>query len=176
MIIPKIANFQRAQFTITYQGSVSRNPFSQLSEVPTPAELGGDFSQAKTNVPVTIYDPLSGKPFPNNVIPVDRFNPAAVGLLKYFPEPSYTDVVQNYRNVTSTPNNSNSLGVRLNVPINRKDRLNFNEQYQGRDSASEQLFGFRDTSTGTGLSASVGWNHSFAPRFNNSATLIVWLQ
>jgi hypothetical protein len=105
------------------------------------------------------------------VIPVDRFNAASVGLLKYFPQPSYTGVVQNYRLVSSTPNNSNNLGVRLNTPVTRKDRLNFNVQYQGRDSATEQLFGFRDTGTGTGLSASAGWNHSFAPRFNNAATL-----
>ncbi len=35
----------------------------------------------------------------------------------------------------------------------------------------EQLFGFRDDTTGTGLSASAGWSHSFEPRFNNSANL-----
>ncbi len=63
------------------------------------------------------------------------------------------------------------MGVRLNAPINNKDRLNFNIQYQGRNSVTEQLFGFRDTGTGSGTSASIGWNHSFAPRFNNVATL-----
>ena len=46
-----------------------------------------------------------------------------------------------------------------------------NYQIQGRNSQSEQLFGYRDPSIGNGMSASLGWSHSFAPRFNNSATV-----
>jgi hypothetical protein len=59
----------------------------------------------------------------------------------------------------------------LNAPVTNKDRLNFNVQYQNRDSITEQLFGFQDTGRGDGMSASAGWSHSFAPRFNNSANL-----
>ena len=43
-------------------------------------------------------------------------------------------MVQNYRNVASTPNNSNNVGVRLNAPLTNKDRFTFNIQYQNRDS------------------------------------------
>jgi len=167
MVIPKILNWQRASFYFTYQGVQSRNPYSSVSSVPTLAERGGDFSA----LPNIIYDPLTGSPFPGNVIPASRINPAALGLLQYFPEPSYSGLVQNYRNVTSTPNNNNNIGVRLNAPLNNKDRLTFNIQYQNRDSVAEQLFGFRDPTTGYGLSAAVGWSHSFGRRFNNSATL-----
>ncbi len=169
MVIPKLLNWKRAAFYFTYQGAVSRNPYSQVSSVPTLAERGGDFSLAKTNTPVTIFDPLNGAPFPGNIIPITRFNPAAVGLLQYIPMPTNTGGIENYNLVASTPNNSNNIGVRLNAPLNNKDRLNFNVQYQNRTSASEQLFGFRDPSSGDGLSASAGWSHSFAPRFNNSA-------
>ncbi len=102
-----------------------------------------------------------------------RLNSAALGLLSYYPQPTYStpDLVQNYRLVASGPANSQSIGVRLNAPLNNKDRLNFNVQYQSQNSASEQLFGFRDTGNGSGSSASMTWNHSFAPRFNNSAVL-----
>ena len=156
MVIPKILHWQRASFYFTYQGSQSRNPYSSVSTVPTPAERLGDFS-ALSNI---IYDPLTGAPFPGNVIPASRFNSASLGLLQYFPQPSYTGVIQNYRNVTSTPNNNNNIGVRLNAPLTNKDRLTFNIQYQNRDAASEQLFGYRDSTTGYGLSAAAGWSHS----------------
>ncbi len=167
MVIPKILNWQRASFYFTYQGSRSRNPYSQVSSVPTLAERNGDFSQV-ANV---IYDPLNATPFPNNMIPVSRFNPAAVGLLQFFPAASYSGIVQNYRNVTSTPNNTNNVGVRLNAPLTNKDGLTFNVQYQNRDSETEQLLGFRDSTTGYGISAATGWSHSFGRRFNNSANL-----
>lgn len=167
MVIPKILNWQRASFYFTYQGTQSRNPYSQVSSVPTAAERGGDFS----GIPNIIYDPLNATPFPNNMIPVSRFNSASAGLLQYFPQPSYSGLVQNYRNVTSTPNNNNNVGVRLNAPLSNKDRLTFNVQYQNRDANTEQLFGFRDSTTGYGLSAAAGWSHSFGRRFNNSANL-----
>ena len=109
---------------------------------------------------------------PNSPIPSIAANARIVqGLLQYIPSPTYSGVVQNYRNATAVPNNNGNLGVRLNSPLSTKDRLNFNVQFQDRNSENEQLFGFRDPSNGTGLSASAGWSHSFAPRFNNSATL-----
>ena len=80
-------------------------------------------------------------------------------------------LVENYRLVTTAPAWTQSIGVRVGAPINNKDRLTFNVQYQDRDSHSKQLFGYTDTSSGYGLSASAGWSHSFAPRVNNSATL-----
>ena len=172
MIIPKLLNWQRAQFQINYQGRNANNGRSTLSEVPTLAERMGNFQGVTVNdKAVTIIDPLSGQQFPGNTIPVTRMDQAALGLLRYFPQPTYQGVVQNYRLVAGAPNNSQSIGVRLNVPINNKDRLNFNVQYQDRNTASEQLFGFRDTGTGYGTSEGITWNHSFAPRFNNSAAI-----
>ena len=167
MVIPKLLNWQRASFYLTYQGTQSRNPFNLVSTVPTLAERGGDFSQ----LPVTIYNPLTQQPFFNNTIPTAQLNSAALGLLKYIPMPTTSGTVQNYHVVGSVPNNANNFGVRLNAPLSNKDRLTFNEQFQGRSSDSEQLFGFRDPTSGTGLSSALGWSHSFAPRFNNSATL-----
>jgi hypothetical protein len=172
MVIPKILNWQRASFNFTYQGLLSRNPFNGISSVPTEAERAGDFSGlVVNNKPVTIFDPLTNSPFPGNIIPASRINPAASGLLQYFPLPTYDTLIQNFRNTTAVPNNNQNIGIRLNAPLNNKDRLNFNVQYQDRNAQNEQLVGFRDDSTGYGLSASAGWSHSFGRRFNNSATL-----
>ncbi|MEP6714704.1 MAG: hypothetical protein ABJC09_03965 [Terriglobia bacterium] len=171
MVIPKLLNWQRANFNITYQGSINRNGENLIGSVPTAAERAGDFSAAKTNSAVSIFDPLTGTLFPGNVIPASRINPAATGLLNFFPLPTYPGLVQNYRLITTVPNSTQSIGVRLNAPLTNKDRLNFNIQFQGRDSKSRTLFGYLDSTNGAGLSAAAGWSHSFAPRFNNSANL-----
>ena len=122
---------------------------------------------------MTIYDPLSGSPFPNNVIPTTRFNSAAAGLLPYFPNPTYGGIVQNYRFVITDPGTSHNIGVRFNAPLSNKDRLNFNFQDQGQNSNSHQLFGFLDTGDTSGFSFSAGWSHSFRPRLNNSANFSI---
>jgi Carboxypeptidase regulatory-like domain len=50
-------------------------------EVPTPAEEAGNFSAVST-----IYDPTTSQPFPNNQIPLSRFDPASLGVMKYLPQ------------------------------------------------------------------------------------------
>jgi hypothetical protein len=57
------------------------------------------------------------------------------------------------------------------APLPTKDRLNFNQQFSFNGSTNQQPFGFEDTSSGYGLSSTVGWTHSFKPRFNNSASI-----
>jgi hypothetical protein len=49
--------------------------------VPTAEQRAGNFGST------TVRDPLTGQPFPNNQIPVNRFDPASVALLKYMPIP-----------------------------------------------------------------------------------------
>jgi hypothetical protein len=167
LVIPKILKYQRASFYFTYQGSLNRAPYSQAAAVPTLDERSGDFF----GISSTIFDPLSGAPFAGNVIPATRINGASQGLLSLFPMPLYSGLTQNYQLVTSVPNNSQNVGFRLNMPVSNKDRLNTNIQIQERDSKTQQLFGYQDSGTGQGVSASAGWSHSFAPRFNNSATV-----
>ena len=70
--IPHLLSGQKTFFTINYQLARQRNASTTTTLVPTAAERGGDFSQAlnpTTGAPVVISDPLSGTPFPNNVIP-----------------------------------------------------------------------------------------------------------
>ncbi len=145
LIIPKLVNLPNWSFNVSYSGTVSRNPTNLVSSLPTVAERVGDFSAISNS----IYNPLSGAAFPGNIIPLSRINSASLGLLNYFPLPTYTGVVQNYRLENSYPNNNQNIGVRLNAPLSKKDRLTFNVQTQTRDSQNEQLFGFRDTSAGT---------------------------
>ncbi|MBS1854673.1 MAG: TonB-dependent receptor, partial [Acidobacteria bacterium] len=168
--IPKVGGWDRSMVFFSWSGNRSRNPFNQVSTMPGALERSGDFSQTFIGSnPVNIYDPLTGAPFPGNIIPVTRFNPASAGLLKFLPLPTYPQLnVQNYQIVTSSKNRSDTYSVRENLPLSRKDRLNFAFNYQSRSGLNPTLLGFRDTVEGSGLSAQAGWSHSFAPRFNSS--------
>jgi hypothetical protein len=48
MVIPKLLNWQRASFNVTYQGTVSRSAYNGVGTLPSPAERTGDFSQLLT--------------------------------------------------------------------------------------------------------------------------------
>ena len=61
-----------------------------LRDVPTGRMRQGDFSQLLAlSKPVAIKDPLSGDPFPGNVIPASRLNPTSLKVQdKYLPAPN----------------------------------------------------------------------------------------
>ena len=64
-------------FLFTYEGvRLDQNTSVQTYTAPT-AWRTGDFSNSGS----TIYDPLTGAPFPGNVIPANRINSVAQGLL-----------------------------------------------------------------------------------------------
>ena len=75
----------------SYQGHRENQGQTFLSTVPTAAMRNGDFSEL-TRV---IYDPQTGQPFPNNVIPTGRFDPVAANILKQlYPEPNVAGTKQ----------------------------------------------------------------------------------
>ena len=172
--IPHLVTVDKNWFVylnVTYRHTHSATNLS--STVPTPAERAGDFSGALVaGKPVSIFDPLSGAPFPGNVVPGSRLNSASLALMKYYPAEMYPGLIQNYSVAVASPSESRSVGFRLNGPVTTKDTLSFNEQYSGNDSTSKSnIFGFTDTGSGYGLSSALGWRHVFKPRFNNSANL-----
>ncbi len=95
VVIPKLYNGKnRTFFFMGYQGTRIRNLGNTSSEyVPTAAELNGDFSaflsasnpDNSLGKATKIVDPVTGKPFPGNIIPVSRFDPAALALTQYLP-------------------------------------------------------------------------------------------
>jgi hypothetical protein len=64
-----------------------------LRDVPTAAMRGGDFSQLLSQrIPVIVKDPLTGQPFPNNVIPSARVSSVSQAVNQtYVPAPNRGD-------------------------------------------------------------------------------------
>ena len=96
-------------------GQRSSSPFNQYGTVPSAAERDGDLSglTSQQGAPITIYDPATGAPFPNNTIPVARISSQATALLNYVPPPNLPGQFQNYQRLASAESNTTRFGVRF---------------------------------------------------------------
>ena len=170
LVIPKIVSAsKRIMFTLDFTMSRNRTGAnSQPVKVPTGLERSGDFSQSSA----TILDPLTGLPFPGNIIPASRIDPAAASLLNYYPMPNLFSASQNYQTSWAGSNNSHNLNSRLsNIRIGTKDRLNFSLGYQGSSSRTPNLFQFVDTGSNRAINTGLGWSHTVNQRITNNLQL-----
>ncbi len=158
--IPKLFTDEKSFIFLNYFATRATNPYDNIATVPSALERIGDFSQSNVRGPVTIYDPRTSQPFPGNIIPAARFDPASAGLLKLIPAANQPGVLQNYQIVSQIPTNSDNLSVRLSRTMTKKDRLAGSFSYQRRSGNNLQLFGFTDLSSGHGISSDVTWTHN----------------
>ena len=108
--IPKVYNgTRRTNFQFTYSGNQSHNLFDQYATVPTEAVRSGDFSSAL----LPVVDPVTGLPFPDNVIPANRISPGSRVLLDYLPQANLPGTTRNYHYSTTTDSSSNNVSVRV---------------------------------------------------------------
>jgi len=88
-------------FMFNYEGYKEATPNPATYTVPDAAQLAGDFSNLRDAQGrlITIFDPATGRlengqwvrdPFPNNRIPTNRIDPAAVRFAQYFLQPNAT--------------------------------------------------------------------------------------
>jgi len=112
--LPKVNSArEKLFFFYSFDGLKSLNPRPlQQVTVPTALERAGDFSQSLdvNGRLIVVRDPLTGQPFPGNVIPAGRINRSGQALLGVFPSPNALD-----RGVTRGNYNYN-FQESLNVP------------------------------------------------------------
>lgn len=128
-----------------YQQTVQRsNPSQTTAHVPTALTIKGDFSveDAATSAggcqktAVALKDPTTGNPFPGNVIPTSRFDPAAIKMLSFIPVS--TDPCGTY--VYGQPANNpdwQAIG-RIDYTIN--DKNSFYARYYIYDYTAQAVF------------------------------------
>jgi Carboxypeptidase regulatory-like domain/TonB dependent receptor len=80
----------RTFFFFDWESFIQPGSYTNLASVPTSAMRSGDFSALLTQG-VTIYDPTTGQPFPNNVIPASRISPVSSKIqdIKYIPSANF---------------------------------------------------------------------------------------
>src|SRR5262249_55469951 len=92
----------RTFFYADYQGQRQTIGRTVTSTVPTLLQRQGIFTEAIGGRVPVIYDPATTvgsirQPFPNNSIPVARFDTVAASLLQRYPLPTSSGTANNYR-------------------------------------------------------------------------------
>jgi hypothetical protein len=108
-------------FYFSYGGERFPGGHSILTTVPTASMRTGDFSQLLTlSSSIVIKDPLTGLPFPGNVIPSDRLSPTSLAVLSnYVPAPNVGEgglLSNNYSFIWTHPSDTyayNAYDVRI---------------------------------------------------------------
>lgn len=104
-----------------YEGTRIQTAITRIATVPLPNERIGDFSPAESaalGIPYpTIYDPLTGAPFPNNSIPASRIDPYMTKIMNLFPLPIFRASTTITR-ATPAPMTTTTIttGVRIGTP------------------------------------------------------------
>ncbi len=148
----------------TYQGTTIRSePSGRVAFVPTAAERAGDFSTTTR----ALNDPLSGLPFPNNRIPLTRFNPVSNYFLKAIPLPNRIAREANFPTTASKEDEHQFMGkVDYNLRKHQiSGRYFFTDYKRPAVIPSENIL----AATGNGNAVrvqNVSVNHTFTARNN----------
>jgi Carboxypeptidase regulatory-like domain len=136
--------------------------------VPTPAEIGGDFSALGT----PIIDPTTKQPFQGNIIPSSRLDPAAVKLAALWPAPNRPGSVNNYSSSAPVRTDSPNVMARVDHKLTETDqlfgRILFNRStgrspYQGPSSLPD----FYSQGRTPEIHFTLGESHVFSSSFLN---------
>ena len=133
--------FQRNQFGLAVGGPIRRNTLfffanyeslrtrrsrTTFANVPTPAQLGGDFGGGPQIFDPLTYDAAANRrsPFPGNRIPSDRVSQYARATAGIYPQPNLTGVPgQNYVTVRANPDDADQGNLRMDSVLTSNQRL-----------------------------------------------------
>jgi hypothetical protein len=163
----------RTFFFTDYQGLRINAGQTFLSTVPSMKMRSGDFSEINR----VIYDPLTQQPFPGNVIPSSRFDPASAQIMqRYYPEPNTAgsisatgQQINNYLINPELTRNDDQFDVKVDHVLTQANRFFGRYSYQktlrdlpatipnvgdagttfgaGKGDIKAQSFAFNDTHT-----------------------------
>jgi hypothetical protein len=119
--LPHYSGKNRTFFFVNYEGARIRSGTTNTATVPTAQMLTGDFSQLSK----VIRDPLTGSPFPGNVIPSIRFSPISENIIRLtqYPLPNVNSIANNYITSPSASTDLNEVSLRVDHNISDNDKL-----------------------------------------------------
>ena len=157
----------RTFFSVSRDMAALRQSVTKSYSVPTQAMRNGNFSGLETNtgLPITIYDPLTGRPvtqnnrpitlrdpFPNNTIPLNRESPLAKYIYGITPLPNDVtepNIVSNLKYPFGTNGlaniNDNPTTIKIDHRVSDKDNFYVKTNWGMRTAY------FQGTGTSTGV-------------------------
>src|SRR5436309_724691 len=157
-------------FFAGWQGTDLQNVgATKTATVPTAEQRAGNFGS------ITVRDPLTGQPFPNNQIPVSRFDPASVNVLKYIPVPGPDGRISIPRRIGQQ---DNQFVLKVDRVLSHKDQVNvryFFDNFHNDPTYTEgNLLSYSKPTlaAGTRMQNIVGgWTRTISPTLLNEARL-----
>jgi hypothetical protein len=142
VFIPKIYNGKNKTFFYTSFDWFRLNS-SEIgtNTIPTPAEVGGDFSAYPASIglpantptifvpqnfvaPAGCTAPAPGQPWPNNTIPTSCFSTTAKTLLSLIPPPTRTGPINNFdSNIPVQPTRQTNFGFSIDHNLTQSQKL-----------------------------------------------------
>lgn len=113
-----------------YQGTRQVIARVRTSTVPTVLQRQGIFTESVGGVAQRIYDPATTRQagngftrdqFPNNTIPLDRFDPVARALLERYPLPTRSGTANNFTRIGNESDDQNQFDVRGDHRFSTRD-------------------------------------------------------
>jgi carboxypeptidase family protein len=135
VVIPGLYNGRNRTFFMgAYEGVRGEALSSPFATVPTALMRQGNFSEVTT----AIRDPLTGEPFPGNIIPTSRLSPVSLKLLDYYPAPTATGLSNNYQGTAANTDDVDQTLVRVDQNLGNKVRLSVRHNWH--DSFNSNVF------------------------------------
>ena len=146
---------------VGYQRTADDNATTQGQRMPTALERNGNFSETVDGLgrPITIVDPTTGRPFPNNTIPRERLSPEAAALLDYYPRPTLATATGiNYQRPIVSAVQQHSFQSRVTQIVNQRNQVFGTGSYARTTSDTTSLFGFNDETQTANTDIGVNWS------------------
>ena len=159
----------RLFFFADYEGTRITRGTTRSTRVPTMAERSGTFTG-------TVRDPLTGQPFPGNVIPAGRIDPVAAAIFALLPEPNTNDTNNYVRPDANVIDDADRLTGKLDFRASDKSTLFLRYIYTDRERSLPGVFGGLIDGTGTSAFGDqtitsnglvLGWTRIFGPSVVN---------
>jgi hypothetical protein len=151
--------------TVSYAHSASTVANAISTRVLTALERAGDFSASRdADGAVTVVDPLTGLPFPDDTIPTDRLSPQALALLAFYPTPNVAGSdTANYQTAVTDRSIRDTLQMRLNQSLTTRQQVSGSLSYQRARTTSTSLFAFEDDARATDVDTAITWSYRQSP-------------
>jgi len=189
VVIPHVYNGKgKTFFFFSEQSTRTPGTVTPTYSVPTVAMKQGIFTGLTNGAgngvgaPITIYDPLDvstdpscpatqprcfRRAFPNNVVPASRFDPVAVRLMKFWPDPNSPGTVtnaalqtNNWHTIGSQTSPNDQVDIRIDHNFSDKLRMFARGSNQSGFNSNFNAFGNPGTPTGTGDGPTTYYNRS----------------
>ena len=162
-------------FFADYQGTRYNAPGSEVLSVAPASWRNGDFSSITT----VIRDPLTGLPFPGNIIPANRISPVARAIINNttlypLPNRTVTGVSGNFVGPTNTAIRAHQGDLRVDWNASANDKVFARASFSTFDSQNDTrgfplILGL--SQTGPFKNLALNWNRVFTPSLVNEVLL-----